>query len=87
MKGMKNPSFLLVVVLAASLTPACGREGPVPPPDKMPPQVKSIIPENGSVDVPVNLNGGITIIFSKEMDATTINDQTITLAGGQNNVP
>jgi predicted small lipoprotein YifL/methionine-rich copper-binding protein CopC len=87
MKGMTKPSYLLVVVLAASLLSACGREGPIPPADKMPPMVKSTIPANGSVDVPVNLNGGITILFTKEMDAATINDQTITLADGQNNVP
>ncbi len=59
----------------------------MPPPDKTPPQVKSTIPANGSVDVPVNLNGGITIMFSKEMDASTINDQTITLADGLNSLP
>jgi predicted small lipoprotein YifL/methionine-rich copper-binding protein CopC len=87
MKGMTKPSYLLVVILAASLLSACGREGPIPPADKMPPLVKSTIPANGSVDVPVNLNGGITILFTKEMDAATINDQTITLADGQNNVP
>jgi predicted small lipoprotein YifL len=86
MKGRTKPSFLLVVVLAASLLSACGREGPIPPADKMPPLVKSTIPENGSVDVPVNLNSGITILFTKEMDASTINDQTITLAEGQNKV-
>ncbi|HSA78775.1 MAG TPA: Ig-like domain-containing protein, partial [Nitrospirota bacterium] len=66
---------------------ACGRKGPVPPPDKTPPRVTSTIPANGSVDVPVNLSNGITIKFSKIMDASTINDQTITLADGQNNVP
>ena len=85
---MTKPSFLLAIVLvvASSLT-ACGREGPLPPPDRIPPQVKSTIPANGSVDVPVNLSSGIAIVFSKEMDASTINDQTITLADGQNSVP
>jgi len=71
----------------AKLLTACGREGPIPPPDKTPPQVNSTVPANGSVGVPVNLSSGITIHFSKEMDASTINDQTITLAGGQNSVP
>jgi len=85
---MKKPSILLSVVLVvASLLTACGRKGPVPPPDNTPPAVSSTIPANGSVGVPVNLSGGITITFSKEMDASTINDQTITLADGQNSVP
>jgi hypothetical protein len=61
--------------------------GPVPPPDKTPPTVSSTIPADGSVDVPVNLPGGIAIKFSKIMDTSTINDQTITLADAQNNVP
>ena len=61
--------------------------GPVPPPDNTAPTVSSTIPSNGSVNVPVNLPGGISITFSKLMDASTINDQTITLADGQNNVP
>jgi predicted small lipoprotein YifL len=85
---MKKPSILLAVVLvAASLPTACGREGPLPPPDETPPQVNSTIPANGSVDVPVNLGDGITILFSEVMDASTINDQTITLTTGQNPVP
>lgn len=86
-KGMKKPSILLaVVLLAASLPAGCGREGPVPLPDKTPPQVNSTIPANGSVDVPVNQSDGITILFSKMMDASSINDQTITLTTGTNSV-
>ena len=85
---MKNLSILLANVLVVTvLLIACGRKGPVPPPDKTPPTVSSTIPANGSVNVPVHLSGGITITFSKEMDASTINDQTITLADGQNSVP
>jgi hypothetical protein len=38
------------------------------------------------VNVPVNLSGGITILFSEKMDASTINAQTITLTTGQNSV-
>jgi hypothetical protein len=60
--------------------------GPVPPPDKTPPRVSSIIPADGSVDVPVNLSG-ITIKFSIFMDGSTIIDQTITVADALNNVP
>jgi len=85
---MEKPSILLAIVLVvASLFTACGRQGPVPPPDKAPPTVISTIPANGSVNVPVNLSDGITITFSKEMDASTINEQTITLAEGQSSVP
>ena len=85
---MMKPSLLSVVAITvALLITACGGKGPLPPADKTPPQVTSTIPANGSVDVPVNLNAGITLVFSKTMDASTINDQTITLAHGQNNMP
>jgi len=83
----KTSILLSAVLLVGPLLTACGREGPIPPPDRTPPQVNSTIPANGSVGVPVNLSGGITIHFSKEMDASTINDQTIALAEGQNSVP
>jgi predicted small lipoprotein YifL/methionine-rich copper-binding protein CopC len=85
---MKKASILLAAVLAvASLPAACGREGPLPPQDKTPPQVSSTVPANGSVDVPVYLSDGITILFSEKMDASTINAQTITLTTGQDSVP
>jgi predicted small lipoprotein YifL len=85
---MKKSSILSAVVLVVALLfTACGRMGPVPPPDKTPPTVSSTIPANGTVNVPVDLPGGILITFSKKMDASTINDQTITLADGQNSVP
>jgi predicted small lipoprotein YifL/uncharacterized protein YfaS (alpha-2-macroglobulin family) len=85
---MMKPSLLSVVAITVALSiTACGGKGPLPPADKTPPQVTSTIPANGSVDVPVNLSAGITLVFSKTMDASTINDQTITLAHGQNNVP
>ena len=85
---MKKSSILSAVVLAAALlSAACGREGPLPPPDTTPPQVNSTVPANGSVGVPVNQSDGITILFSEKMDASTINEQTITLAVGQNSVP
>ncbi len=84
---MKKPSIILAIALiVASLLTTCGRQGPVPPPDKTPPRVSSIIPADGQMDVPVNLSS-ITIKFSKLMDGSTINDQTITLADAQNNVP
>jgi predicted small lipoprotein YifL len=87
-KVMMKPSILSVVAITvALLITACGGKGPLPPADKTPPRVTSTIPANGSVDVPVNLSAGITLVFSKTMDASTINDQTITLAHGQNNVP
>jgi len=87
-KVMMKPSILSVVAITvALLITACGGKGPLPPADKTPPQVTSTIPANGSMDVPVNLSAGITLVFSKTMDASTINDQTITLAHGQNNVP
>ena len=85
---MKKSSILSAVVLViASLFTACGRQGPVPPLDETPPTVSSTIPANGTVNVPVYLPGGILITFSKKMDDSTINDQTITLADGQNGVP
>jgi predicted small lipoprotein YifL len=87
-KGVKKLSVPLAFVLAAALLlTACGRKGPVPPPDQTTPTVSSTIPSNGSVDVPVDLPGGISITFSKIMDASTINDQTVILADGQNSVP
>jgi hypothetical protein len=49
--------------------------------------VSSTIPANGTVNVPVGLPSGILIMFSKKMDDSTINEQTITLADGQNSVP
>jgi hypothetical protein len=36
------------------------------------------------MNVPVDLNGGIVITFSEKMDPSTIGNQTITLAEGQN---
>jgi predicted small lipoprotein YifL/methionine-rich copper-binding protein CopC len=85
---MKKQSIILAIVLVvASLLTSCGRMGPVPPPDKTPPSVMSSFPANGSLNVPVNLSGGIAITFSKLMDASTINAQTVALSDGQYNVP
>ena len=87
-KVMKKQIVLLAVALFTALLLAeCGRKGPVPPPDTTPPTVISTIPSNGSVNVPVDLPDGITITFSKSMDASTVNDHTIVLADGQNNIP
>ncbi len=85
---MKKSSILnAAITTAVLLILACGRNGPIPPPDKLPPKVSSSIPANGSVNVPVNLSGGISLIFSKLMDASSINNQTITFADGPNSIP
>jgi predicted small lipoprotein YifL len=69
--------ILITVELGALLFTSCGRMGPVPPPDKTPPSVLSTNPADG--DRNVALNHVITINFSKEMDASTVNPQTVTL--------
>ncbi len=75
-----------LAVSAALFMLSCGREGPLPPPDKTPPRVSATVPANGSSNVPVNLNGGIVITFSKRMDVSTIDTQTITLADDQSSI-
>src|SRR5512143_586764 len=74
--------IIMTVQLGALLFISCGRMGPVPPPDKTPPSVRSTNPADG--DRNIALNHVITINFSKEMDASTVNPQTVTLtyAGG-----
>ena len=77
--NMKKLTLVIIVVIqtAALLLTACGRKGPVPPPDKTPPVVTSTSPADGASLIPIN--SSIMITFSKEMDASTINPQTVTL--------
>ena len=67
--------IILVLIQTAVLISACGRMGPVPPPDKTAPGVTTISPPDGTTAFPVT--GTITLTFSKEMDPLTINDSTI----------
>ena len=69
-----------LVILLLCLTTACGREGPAGPPDVTPPTVILTSPINGAQNVAIN--SSITITFSEAMDASTINEQTITLSAG-----
>ena len=75
---MKKPTNIALFVIAAAFVLAtCGREGPLPPPDKTAPVVLHTVPTDGYQDYP--LDGNITITFSKEMDPLTINKETIVL--------
>lgn len=73
---MKKLTFIILVLIqtAALLFTACGRSGPVPPPDTAAPAVTAVSPLDGTIDFPVT--GTITITFSKEMDPTSIDEQT-----------
>ncbi len=85
MDDCKHSLVLPAVALTAALFLLfCGREGPLGPPDFTPPRVSATAPANGSMNVPVDLNGGIVITFNEKMDPSTIDNQTITLAEGQN---
>ncbi len=77
---MKNKILiiLIVLVLAGAIAfHACGRKGPEDPPDTTPPLVSSTSPSYNEQNVPVNVS--ITVTFNEEMDASTINNQTISL--------
>jgi predicted small lipoprotein YifL len=76
---MKKMTFIILVLiqLGALLFTACGRMGPVPPADKTPPKITSSIPTDGYQDFPIT--GYIMLMFSKEMDPTTLNPQTVVL--------
>ncbi|HTP05837.1 MAG TPA: Ig-like domain-containing protein, partial [Nitrospirota bacterium] len=69
--------IILALIQTAVLFTACGRMGPVPPPDKTPPGVTAVSPADGTTDFPVT--GTITITFSKEMDPASIDDSTISI--------
>ena len=79
--------FLLIMVVLSMITlalSACGGKGPLPPADKTPPSVISVIPANGAQNIPVN--SSVVITFSEAMDASTINEQTIILSTGNSNI-
>lgn len=71
-------SILLIgTAMAMFIPPACGRKGPDAPPDTSPPTVTSTSPQYGEQDVPINTS--IAVVFSEEMNASTINSQTLFL--------
>jgi hypothetical protein len=74
---MKKITLILLFIIqaVALLVMTCGRNGPLPPPDKTPPSVVEIVPADGQEVVPINTS--IVISFSKEMNPSTINDKTI----------
>ncbi|HXY54423.1 MAG TPA: Ig-like domain-containing protein, partial [Nitrospirota bacterium] len=74
---MKKLTFITLVLIqtGALLLTACGRLGPVPPPDKTPPSVTTVSPSDGTADFPIT--GTITLTFSKVMDASTINESSV----------
>jgi predicted small lipoprotein YifL len=83
---MKKYSLIIFVLSLVTLVlSACGRKGPEAPPDVTPPAVILTSPINGAQNVAIN--SSITITFSEAMDASTINEQTITLSMGTGNVP
>ncbi len=83
---MKKLNFIILVLiqLGALLFTACGRMGPVPAPDKTPPKVIATVPTDSTPDW--SLSGYIILTFSKEMDPTTLNAQTVVLADQNGNL-
>jgi predicted small lipoprotein YifL len=77
--------IMLVLSMITVVLSACGGKGPLPPSDTTSPSISSISPTNGAQNVSVN--SSITITFSEAMDASTINEKTITLSMGTGNVP
>ena len=81
----KQPALLLFLLLAVALVLlTCGREGPLPPVNLTPPDVKSTIPIDGTGNTGINgfpIDGSIMITFTLDMDPSTINNKTITVAG------
>ena len=80
--------YLLIILVLSLITlviSACGGKGPLPPADTTSPSVSLTSPTNGAQNVSVN--SSVTITFSEAMDASTINEQTITLSMGTGNVP
>ena len=83
---MKKYSLIMLVLSLITLVlSACGGKGPLPPSDTTSPSISVTSPTNGAQNVSVY--SSITITFSEAMDASTINEQTITLSTGTGNVP
>ena len=83
---MKKYSLIMFVLALITLVlSACGGKGPLPPADTNSPSISLTSPTNGAQSVSVS--SSITITFSEAMDASTINEQTITLSMGTGNVP
>ena len=83
---MKRYSLIMLVLSLITLVlSACGGKGPLPPSDTTSPSISVTSPTNGAQNVSVY--SSITITFSEAMDASTINEQTITLSTGTGNVP
>ena len=70
-------TVIAFVLLGAISFHACGRKGPEDPPDTTPPLVSATSPSYNEQNVPVDVS--ITVTFNEEMDASTINNQTISL--------
>lgn len=70
----------LVLAFGAAACVSCGSDdGGSGPSDTTPPTITSVSPADGEDDV--GLIERVEITFSEPMDASTINDQTITVAG------
>jgi len=83
---MKKYSLIMFVLALITLVlSACGGKGPLPPADTNSPSISLTSPTNGAQSVSVS--SSITITFSEAMDASTINERTITLSMGTGNVP
>jgi predicted small lipoprotein YifL len=83
---MKQYSLIMLILSLITLVlSSCGGKGPLPPADTTSPSISLTSPTNGAQNVSVN--SSITITFSEAMDASTINEQTITLSMGTGNVP
>ena len=81
----KDPFIMPVLSLIFLVLSACGGKGPLPQADTTSPSISLTSPTNGAQNVAVN--SSIAIKFSEAVDASTINEQTITLSTGTGNVP
>lgn len=72
----------LLLALLAMLQVSCGggNGGDGTPPDTTPPTVTSTSPADGATDV--GIDNAVTVIFSEEMDATTVNESNFTVTIG-----
>ncbi len=81
----KQPVMLLLLLFSVALVLlTCGREGPLPPVNITPPNIKFSIPIDGTGNTGINgfpIDGSIMITFTVDMDPSTINNQTITVIG------